>query len=116
MNPVISKSDFKFAAFVVAVTVILTLTGCKKEPITPPSKQVEVKGWYVGGWNTQRQIFVNGDQRSSTQPFTAQTGDVINVRNRVNDDGDVEAGILIDGTLVATQVCGCDINYFYTIE
>lgn len=100
----------------ILLLLFVILIGCQKEPLNPPSKQVEVKGYYVGGWNTQRQIFVNGDQRSATQPFTAQVGDVINVRNRVNDDSDVEAGILIDGTLVINQVCGCDINYSYTIE
>jgi hypothetical protein len=97
----------------VAMTVACTKKG---EILKPISQSVEVKALYVNGINTQRMFFINQQMQPQNSTQTANTGDVIEVRNSNHMGELVGAGIVVDGVTVAYQECECPVIVTYVIQ
>jgi hypothetical protein len=45
-----------------------------------------------------------------------EVGDVINVRNAMHTGGVIGATLSVNGTVVQSQTCECEINYTYVVQ
>jgi hypothetical protein len=75
-----------------------------------------VKALYLDGINTQRMFFINQQMQPQNSTQTANTGDVIEVRNSNHMGGMVGAGIVVDGVTVVYEECECPIVLTYVIQ
>jgi len=99
--------------WIAAASIALTigLTGCKKD-----EKPIKIAVSYESGFNTMRKLFINQHQVSPNKVHIVEVGDVINVRNAMHTGGIIGATLSVNGTIVKSQTCECEINYTYIVQ
>jgi len=102
----------KFFAVIVAAVVVMTMAfGCKKDE--KPTKTIVS---YENGFNTTRRLFINQQQVSATKAHIVHSGDVIEARNAMHTGGIVGATISINGHVVNSMRCECELSITYVVN
>ena len=93
------------------IAAALMIIGCTKD-----EKPIKVAVSYESGFNTMRKLFINQQQVSPNKVHIVEVGDVVNVRNAMHTGGVIGATLSVNGTVVQSQTCECEINYTYVVQ
>jgi hypothetical protein len=94
------------------VLAAISLMSCNKKE--EQSNKVIVN--YQNGFNTTRQLFINQQQVSATKSHIVHSGDVIEARNKQHTGGVVGVAISLNGQVVNSFECECEIKLQYVVQ
>lgn len=94
------------------VFAAISLMSCNKQE--EQVRKVAVN--YESGFNTMQKLFINQQQVAADKVHFVESGDVIEARNAMHTGGVVGVSISINGQVVNSFECECEIQLQYVVQ